>query len=85
VFYETLTGMSVRVGVGGYFRKVGGQRTFRRGGRAPGESTGGHTSGALLKIWKSRCSEMRFQHYLNLEKIFFRINCFKNLRIGREI
>jgi hypothetical protein len=24
-------GMSVRIGVGGYFRKVGGQRTFRSG------------------------------------------------------
>jgi hypothetical protein len=28
-------GMSVRVGVEGYFRKVGDQRTFRRGGEAP--------------------------------------------------
>jgi hypothetical protein len=33
------------VGVGGYFRKVGGQRTFRRGGKAPdmhaGDANGG--------------------------------------------
>jgi hypothetical protein len=38
---EQLTGMSVRVGVGGYFRKVGGQRTFRTGGETPDMRTRG--------------------------------------------
>jgi hypothetical protein len=36
-------------------------------------------------ILKSRCSEMRFQQYLNLEKKLFRVNFFQYLRIGREI